>query len=56
VRGPDDLSGRAFALVGIQGAAPGTAAEVIGSGDAYLEVRGDFRTLAAAVARVELAR
>jgi len=50
-----DLQGQAHALVGIQGAAPGTAAEVIAP-DAYLRVAGDFRRLAAAVDWVELDR
>jgi hypothetical protein len=48
-----DLEGQAHALVGIQGAAPGTAAEVVAP-DAYLRVAGDFRTLAAAIDWVEL--
>ncbi len=51
--GAANLKGQAHALVGIQGAAPGTAAEVIAP-DAYLRVAGDFRTLAAAVDWVEL--
>ncbi len=49
-----ELTGMAHVLVGIQGAAPGTAAEVINPGDAYLRVAGDFRTLAAAVDWVEV--
>jgi Interleukin-like EMT inducer len=49
-----DLAGQAHALVGIQGAAPGSAAEVIAPGDAFLRVSGDFRKLAAAVDWVEL--
>jgi len=53
--GAADLAGQAHALVGIQGAAPGTAAEVIAP-DAYLRVAGDFRRLAAAVDWVELDR
>ncbi len=53
--GATDLKGQAHALVGIQGAAPGTAAEVIAP-DAYLRVAGDFRRLAAAVDWVELDR
>ena len=53
VTGVTDLKSQAHALVGIQGAAPGTAAEVIAP-DAYLVVAGDFRTLAAAVDWVEL--
>ena len=49
-----DLAGQAHALVGVQGAAPGTAAEAIAPDDAFLRVAGDFRTLAAAVDWVEL--
>ncbi len=45
---PADLAGRAHALVGVAGAAPGTAAEVIDPADAFLRIDGDFRTLAAA--------
>jgi hypothetical protein len=48
-----DLQGQSHALVGVKGAAPGSAAEAI-SPDAYLRVAGDFRTLAAAVDWVEL--
>jgi hypothetical protein len=48
VTAPSDLIGRAHALVGIVGAAPGTAAEVIDPADAFLRIAGDFRTLAAA--------
>jgi hypothetical protein len=48
-----DLQGQGQALVGIKGAAPGAASEVIAP-DAYLRVAGDFRTLAAAVDWVEL--
>ncbi len=48
----DALRGQAHALVGVQGAGPGAAAEVIAP-DAYLRVAGDFRTLAAAVDWVE---
>ncbi len=49
------LAGRAHALVGVQGAAPGSAAEAVGD-DAFVRVAGDFRTLAAAVDWVELGR
>ncbi len=49
-----DLAGQAHALVGVQGAAPGTAAEAIGPADAFLRVAGDFRALAAAVDWVEV--
>ena len=44
----------AHALIGVQGAAPGTAAEEIQPGDAFVRVAGDFRTLAAALDWVEL--
>jgi hypothetical protein len=50
---PAELAGRSHALVGIQGAAPGAAAEVAAPGDAYLRIQGDFRELAAAVERIE---
>ncbi len=49
-----DLAGQAHALVGIQGAAPGSAEEVIAPASAFLRISGDFRTLAAAVDWVEL--
>ncbi len=52
---PADLNGMAHALIGVQGAAPGAAAEEIQPGDAFVRVAGDFRTLAAAVDWVELA-
>jgi hypothetical protein len=55
VERPEDVSGQAHALVGVQGAPSGTAAEVIAPKDAYLRVWGDFRNLAAAVDWVELA-
>ena len=51
---PADLAGQSHALVGIQGAAPGAAAEEIKPGDAFVRVAGDFRTLAAALDWVEL--
>ena len=51
---PADLQGMAHALVGVQGAAPGAAAEEIQPGDAFVRVAGDFRTLAAALDWVEL--
>ncbi len=54
VADPAELTGMAHALVGVGGAAPGAAAEVINPGDAFLRVAGDFRTLAAAVDWVEL--
>lgn len=41
-----------LAAVGVQGAAPGTAAQAVGTGDAYLRVGGDRRTLAAALDRL----
>jgi hypothetical protein len=49
VSSPTDLVGQAHALVGVGGAQPGTAAETIAPGDAFLRVWGDFRELAAAV-------
>jgi hypothetical protein len=48
-----ELVGQSHALVGVQGAAPGSAAEAIGP-DAFVRVSGDFRSLAAAVDWVEL--
>jgi 4-amino-4-deoxy-L-arabinose transferase-like glycosyltransferase len=51
---PADLQGMAHALVGLQGAAPGTAAEEIQPGDAFVRVAGDFRRLAAALDWAEL--
>jgi hypothetical protein len=50
---PADLAGRAHALVGVQAARPGSAAEAILPDDAFVRVAGDFRTLAAAVDWVE---
>jgi hypothetical protein len=54
VASPADLANQSHALVGVQGAAPGTAAEEIKTGDAFVRVAGDFRTLAAALDWVEL--
>ncbi len=54
VEGPESLAGMAHALVGIKGAAPGSAAEQLAPGDASLRVAGDFRTLAAALDWIEL--
>jgi len=51
---PAELAGQSHALVGVQGAAPGTAAEEIKPGDAFVRVAGEFRTLAAALDWVEL--
>jgi len=51
---PVDLAGQSHALVGVRGAAPGSAAEEIKPGDAFVRVAGDFRTLAAALDWVEL--
>ncbi len=48
-----ELAGRAHALIGVQGATPGAAAEAIQPDDAFIRVAGDFRTLAAAVDWVE---
>jgi hypothetical protein len=46
--------GMAHAVVGVMGAAPGTAAEQIAPADAYVRVAGDFRTLAAALDWIEI--
>jgi hypothetical protein len=54
VNSVSDLDGRAHVLVGVQGASPGTAAEAIAPGDAYLRIWSDFRRLSAAVDWVEL--
>jgi hypothetical protein len=54
VSSPADLAGQSHALVGIQGAAPGAAAETIAAKDAFLRIWGDFRELAAAVDWVEV--
>ncbi len=54
VASPDQLAGKAHALVGVVGAGPGAAAEKIAPADAYLEVSGDFRTLAAAFDFLEI--
>ena len=53
VSSPAELAGQSHALVGIQGAAPGTAAEVVAPNDAFLRIWGDFRDLAAAVDWIE---
>jgi hypothetical protein len=53
VSSPVELAGQAHALVGIQGAAPGAAAEATAPKDAYLRIWGDFRELAAAVDWIE---
>jgi hypothetical protein len=49
-----ELTGMAHAVVGVMGAAPGTAAEQIAPADAYVRVAGDFRTLAAALDWIEI--
>jgi hypothetical protein len=51
---PADLQGMAHALIGVQGAAPGAAAEEIKPSDAFVRVAGDFRTLAAALDWAEI--
>ncbi len=51
---PDTLINQAHALVGVTGAQPGAAAENIAPQDAYLEVAGDFRPLAAAFDWLEI--
>jgi hypothetical protein len=48
ISSPEQLAGRAYALAGVAGATPGSAAETIDDADAYLAISGDFRTLAAA--------
>ncbi|HHB90098.1 MAG TPA: hypothetical protein ENK60_02185 [Anaerolineae bacterium] len=48
ITSPDQVAGKAHALVGIVAAGPGTAAETLATPDAYLEISGDFRPLAAA--------
>jgi hypothetical protein len=53
VSSPAELAGQAHALVGIQGAASGSAAEVIAPNDAFLRIWGDFRDLSAAVDWIE---
>lgn len=53
---PDFSAGDRLAAVGVQGAAPGAAAQAVGSDDAYLRVGGDARHLAAAVDRVVITR
>jgi hypothetical protein len=46
---PRGTTGWSHAIVGVQGAAPGTAAEVAGPGNSWLRVAPDWRTLAVAV-------
>jgi hypothetical protein len=53
ISSPAELAGQSHALVGIQGAAPGTAAEVVAPNDAFLRIWGDFRDLSAAVDWIE---
>jgi hypothetical protein len=53
VASPAELAGQSHALVGVQGAAPGAAAEMIAPNDAFLRIWGDFRELAAAVDWIE---
>jgi hypothetical protein len=48
------LRGQAHALIGVKGAQPGAAAEVVGPQDVFLRVAGDFRQLAAAIDWIEL--
>ncbi|MCS6827462.1 MAG: hypothetical protein NZ553_12680 [Caldilinea sp.] len=54
----DDVRGRHFAVVGVKGAAPGTAAQVIDDVEAFLRVslNRDRRPLAAAVDSVQISR
>ncbi len=51
---PEDLAGKSLALVGVVGAGPGSAAETMDADNAYLEISGDFRTLAAAFDWLEI--
>lgn len=46
---PRGLAGGAHAIIGVKGAAPGTALEVAGPGGGWLRAAADRRTLAAAV-------
>jgi len=46
---PRGTSGWSHAIIGVKGAAPGTAMELAGLGDAWLTVVPDWRTLAIAV-------
>jgi hypothetical protein len=54
----ESLQGNAFAVIGVQGAAPGSAAQSIAPGEAFLSVslNRDRRPLAAAVDWVEVGR
>ncbi len=54
----DELRERYFAIAGVKGAAPGTAAQVVDPAEAFLRVslNRDRRPLAAAVDWVEIAR
>jgi hypothetical protein len=54
ISSPAELAGQSHALVGVQGAAPGTAAEVAAPNDAFLRIWGDFRDLSAAVDWLEV--
>ncbi len=46
---PRDYEGGSHAIIGVKGAAPGTALEVAGPGNGWLRVAPDLRTLAIAV-------
>ena len=54
----EDVRGAYFAIAGVKGAAPGTAAQVIDANDAFLRVslNRDRRALAAAVDSVQIGR
>jgi len=54
VASPAALAGRAHALVGIMGSGAGAGVEKIDPQDAYLEISGDFRSLAAAFDTLEV--
>ncbi len=55
---PEELQGQHFAIIGVKGAPPGSAASQVGAEGAYLSLslNRDRRTLAAAVDRVEVGR
>ena len=52
----EQVQGNYFSIVGIQGAAPGTAITLVDANGAYLALRPDRRTLAAAVDWVKVER
>jgi hypothetical protein len=54
----EDVRGNYFAIAGVKGAAPGTAAQVVDANDAFLRIslNRDRRPLAAAVDWVQIGR